>query len=123
MTSKPTSILMFFPWIGNHPQDAFAGVQGAAAARHWEFFSADTARAEDGSMQLDEGLKKFKKEGVDAIVNAVNGDLKALKDRLKAMQTVSENYKSFSGISDDMDGKVDFIIKTDSIQPDKAKDE
>lgn len=77
----------------------------------------------DGSMQLDEGLKKFKKEGVDAIVNAVNGDLKALKDRLKAMQTVSENYKSFSGISDDMDGKVDFIIKTDSIQPDKAKDE
>ena len=52
MTSKPTSILMFFPWIGNHPQDAFAGVQGAAAARHWEFFSADTARAEDGSMQL-----------------------------------------------------------------------
>ena len=52
MTSKPISVLMFFPCIGNHSQDAFAGVQGAAAARHWELFSADTVRAENGTVQL-----------------------------------------------------------------------
>ena len=77
----------------------------------------------DGSMQLDEGLKKFKKEGVDVIVDAVNGDLKNLRDRFKAMLQVSENYKSFSGIADDTDGKVDFIFKTDSISPAKNEDE
>ena len=77
----------------------------------------------DGSMQLDEGLKKFKKEGVDVIVDAVNGDLKNLRDRFKAMLQVSENYKSFSGIADDTDGKVDFIFKTDSISPAKDEDE
>lgn len=69
----------------------------------------------DGSMTLCDGLKKFKKEGVDVLVDAVDGDVKGLIDRLKAVSEVSSNYRSYSGISDDMDGKVDFIYKTDSI--------
>ena len=76
----------------------------------------------DGSQKLDEGMQKFKKEGADAIVKAVNGDLKGLADRFKALISVSKNYKSFSGVSDDMDGKVDFIFKTDSISTDKSSD-
>ena len=71
----------------------------------------------DGSMQLDEGLKKFKQEGVDAIVKAVDGDLTTVTERLKAMVRVSKNYQSFSGLSNEADGKVDFIIKTDSVKP------
>ena len=67
-------------------------------------------------------MQKFKKEGADAIVKAVNGDLKGLADRFKALISVSKNYKSFSGVSDDMDGKVDFIFKTDSISTDKPSD-
>ena len=76
----------------------------------------------DGSQKLDEGMQKFKKEGADAIVKAVNGNLKGLADRFKALISVSKNYKSFSGVSDDMDGKVDFIFKTDSISTDKPSD-
>lgn len=72
----------------------------------------------DGSMTLNKGLKQYKEEGVDVLVDAVNGDLKGLVDRLKAISGVSSNYKSYSGISDDMDGKVDFIFKTDSIETD-----
>ena len=49
---KSKSVLMFFPWIGTHPQDAFAGVRGDAAARHWDFYSAETVQADDGSSQL-----------------------------------------------------------------------
>ena len=49
---KSKSVLMFFPWIGTHPQDAFAGVRGDAAARHWDFYSAETMRADDGVSQL-----------------------------------------------------------------------
>lgn len=70
----------------------------------------------NGSMTLTNGLKQFKKDGVSVLVKAVNGDVKGLVNRLKAISKVSSNYKSYSGISDDMDGKVDFVYKTDSIE-------
>ncbi len=70
----------------------------------------------DGSMTLCNGLKQFEKEGVDVLVNAVNGDIKGLVNRLKAISRVAGNYKSYSGISDDMDGKTSFIFKTNSIE-------
>lgn len=70
----------------------------------------------EGSMTLCDGLKKFKKEGVDVLVNAVEGDVKGLINRLKAISKVDGRYKSYSGISKDMDGKVDFIFKTHSVE-------
>ncbi len=69
----------------------------------------------DGSMTLNDGLKQFKKEGIDVLIDAVDGDVKGLVNRFKAVSEVSSKYKSYSGISDDMEGKVDFIYKTDSI--------
>lgn len=69
----------------------------------------------EGSMTLNDGLKQFKKEGIDMLVDAVNGDVKGIINRFKAVSAVSSDYKTYSGISDDMDGKVDFIYKTDSI--------
>lgn len=72
----------------------------------------------DGSMTLNKGLKQYKEEGVDVLVEAVDGDVQGLIDRFKAISKVSSSYRSFSGISDDMDGKVDFIFKTDSVESD-----
>lgn len=76
----------------------------------------------NGSMSLNSGLKQFKKDGVDTIVNAVDGDIKGLVNRFKAISKVSGNYKSYSGIAKDMNGKTDFIFKTDSIES-KTKSE
>ena len=70
----------------------------------------------DGAMTLSKGMKKFKEEGIDSIVDAANGDVKDIIDRFKAVQKASKKYNNYSGISDDMDGKVDFIYKTDSIE-------
>ena len=70
----------------------------------------------DGSMTLNDGLKKFKEDGIGVLVDAVGGNVNGLVSRLKAVSEVSSHYKSYSGISDDMDGKVDFIYKTDSIE-------
>jgi len=70
----------------------------------------------DGAMTLSEGMKKFKEEGIDSIVDAANGDVQDIIDRFKAVQKASKKYNNYSGISDDMDGKVDFIYKTDSIE-------
>lgn len=70
----------------------------------------------DGAMTLSDGMKKFKEEGIDSIVDAANGDVRDIIDRFKAVQKASKKYNNYSGISDDMDGKVDFIYKTDSIE-------
>lgn len=70
----------------------------------------------DGSMTLNDGLKKFKEDGIGVLVDAVGGNVNGLVSRLKAVSEVSSHYKSYSGISDNMDGKVDFIYKTDSIE-------
>ena len=69
----------------------------------------------DGALTLSDGMKKYKEKGVDVLIKAVDGKAEALLDRLKAVSKVSKDYKSFSGISDDMDGKVSFIYKTDSV--------
>ncbi len=70
----------------------------------------------DGAMKLSDGLKEFNEKGVQKLTNAVNGDLRGLLTRLKATVDVSKKYKSFSGISDNMDGQVKFIYRTDSIE-------
>ena len=70
----------------------------------------------DGSMQLNEGLKTYKTEGVDKLKEAVDGDIKTLIERVKAISRVSKSYNSFSGISDGAEGKVDFIFKTSGIE-------
>lgn len=72
----------------------------------------------DGAMQLSDGLKEFNEEGIQKLVDAVDGDLDGIVTRIKAMVDVSRNYKSFAGISDEMDGQVKFIYRTDAIEMD-----
>lgn len=70
----------------------------------------------DGSRQLSDGLKEFNESGVKKITDAVDGDLKGLFIRIKAVGDVSKDYTSFTGISEDMAGKVKFIYRTDAIE-------
>lgn len=70
----------------------------------------------DGAQQLSDGLAEFNEEGIQKLVDAVDGGLEGLTDRLRAISEVSENYNSFAGISDDMDGQVKFIYRTDSVE-------
>ncbi len=69
----------------------------------------------DGSLELSNGLKEFDEKGISKIVNAFDGDLTSLTERMKAIKSVSQNYKAFSGISDDMEGQVKFFLRTDGI--------
>ncbi len=70
----------------------------------------------DGSMQLSDGLKEFNEEGIQKLVDAVDGDLDGLLNRLRATKEVSRRYKNFAGASEDMDGQVKFIYRTDAIE-------
>ena len=74
------------------------------------------SQLKDGAMQLNGGLKQFNEEGIQKIVDLVDGDLNGIVARLKATIDVSKNYRNFAGISDDMDGQVKFIYRTDEIK-------
>jgi putative membrane protein len=70
----------------------------------------------DGASELSDGLSQFNEEGIQKLIDAVDGDVEGLITRLKATVDVSKNYRNFSGISDDMDGQVTFIYRTDEIE-------
>ena len=70
----------------------------------------------DGAMELSHGLKEFNEQGVQKLVDAFDGNLAGLMDRVDALRDVSERYSSFSGISSDMDGQVKFIWRTDAVE-------
>lgn len=70
----------------------------------------------EGAMQLSDGLNKFNADGVEKIVELVDGDLASLSARLKATLDVSEHYRSFAGISEEMSGQVKFVYRTDEIE-------
>lgn len=69
----------------------------------------------DGSMQLSEGLQQFNRDGIQKLVNLLQNDVGDLSARVQATIDVSKNYRSFAGISDDADGQVKFIYRTDEI--------
>lgn len=73
-------------------------------------------RLKDGAMRLSDGLNQFNEKGVEKILGAAGEDLDGLALRYKAIIEASENYKTFAGISDDMDGQVKFIYRTDAIE-------
>lgn len=73
-------------------------------------------RLRDGAMELSEGLAQFNEKGVQKLVEAVDGDLAGLLDRVDAVKAVSERYNSFSGISGEMDGQVKFVWRTQAVE-------
>lgn len=70
----------------------------------------------DGSMSLSDGLVQFNTEGISKITSLKDGDLGKLATRLRATVDVGKRYKSFSGLTGEMDGEVKFIYKTEEIK-------
>ncbi|MCI8416804.1 MAG: hypothetical protein HFI33_04745 [Lachnospiraceae bacterium] len=70
----------------------------------------------DGGKELQDGVNKFNEEGIQKLVDTFEGDVEGLTDRLQAVQDLAKEYRSFAGISEDMEGSVKFIYKTDAIE-------
>lgn len=77
-----------------------------------------TGKLLDGCIKLDDGFSKFREKAIDKILNMYDNDIKTFVDRLEAIMDAGREYKSFSGISDDMDGEVKFIIETEAVKAD-----
>lgn len=70
----------------------------------------------DGAKELNAGIIKLNDEGISKLIDAVDGDIEGLLERLQLTSEVSSNYCSFSGISGDADGKVRFVYRTEAIE-------
>lgn len=73
------------------------------------------AQLNEGALQLSNGMKEFHEQGIRKLADAFDGDIKDLLDRLKATVQASKEYQNFSGISEDMNGSVKFIFRTEGI--------
>ncbi len=95
-------------------------VDGAAT------LASGTSQIVDGVSQLDEGshtladgIVEFNEEGIEKIVNAYNGDVKDIVNRLQDVLDAGEAYQSYTEVADGVNGSVKFVYKTAAI---KAED-
>lgn len=76
----------------------------------------------DGASTLQDGMNEFDQQGIQKIADAVTNMLDSaddLNDRLSKISSISGDYTSFSGCSDDMEGSVKFIMATEELTADE----
>ncbi len=69
----------------------------------------------EGNQTLAEGMAEYKAEAIDKLTSMFRGDITKIADKLQAMTELGQDYKSFAGIKDDMNGSTKFIIETEGI--------
>ena len=72
-------------------------------------------KLDDGSHTLADGIVTFNQEGIDELLQAYQGDIKPLANRLQAVVDAGEDYHNFAGIADGQNGTVKFIYKLSAI--------
>lgn len=68
-----------------------------------------------GADTLASGISEYKSEAIDKLADAFGGDISKVTSRIDAMKELSENYKSYAGIKDGMNGSTKFIIETEAV--------
>ena len=70
----------------------------------------------DGAGQLSDGLDQLAEEGVDRLIEAVDGDLSGLRQRLQALADLADDAQSFGGLAEGASGSVKYIWKLDGVE-------
>ena len=69
----------------------------------------------DGAGELSGGLREFDEKGIQKLVDAVDGDLAGLTDRIRAVADAAGSYTSFSG-NGGAEDQVKFVYRTQAIK-------
>lgn len=75
-----------------------------------------TKSLKDGIYALDNGILQFNSQGINKITNLVNGDLKSLEGKVKALGELSNNYQTFDERAEGVKGSTKIIMVIDSIK-------
>lgn len=80
-----------------------------------------------GSKELSDGMKTFHDDGIDKLYTEGNNAISSIDDVIAAKDELvkaSEEFSSFTGKGEEMDGSVKFIMKTNEVKmEEKVKEE
>ncbi len=72
-----------------------------------------------GSNQLMDGIIEFDKEGIQKLMDAYDGDVKTLLNKLEAVVNAGKEYQTFTKVAKGTKGSVKFIYRTEAIKPEE----
>ncbi|MEY8390980.1 hypothetical protein AALA98_06335 [Lachnospiraceae bacterium 45-W7] len=78
--------------------------------------SEGVEKLEDGSRELMEGMVQFDEDGIQKLMDAYDGDVKELLNKLEAVAKAGKEYQTFSKVADGTKGSVKFIFRTEAIK-------
>lgn len=78
--------------------------------------SDGVVKLDDGAHELSDGLEEFDKKAISKLVDAYQGDVKDLVERIKAVLQAGEDYGTFCGAADGVDASTKFIFRTDAVK-------
>lgn len=76
-----------------------------------------------GSEELAKGMTEFDEKAIGKICGYINGDIKNITNRAKSLKKLAEEYNTFTKIEDENQGKVKFIMITDSVKKEENEEE
>ena len=77
--------------------------------------ASGTKELSTGADKLHDGIVEFNSQAIDKLVDAYNGDIKSLTDRISALAEAGTEYDTFTAIPEGKTGMTKFIIKTAGI--------
>lgn len=89
--------------------DGAAKLQDGAGA-----LSAGVGALSDGAHELADGVVTFNEEGIEKILNAYNGDIEPLTEKIQAVLDAGADYQTYTGIADGVNGSVKFLYRTEA---------
>ncbi len=78
--------------------------------------SEGVEKLDDGSRELMEGMVQFDEDGIQKLVDAYDGDVKELLNKLEAVAKAGREYQTFSKVADGIKGSVKFIFRTEAVK-------
>lgn len=75
-----------------------------------------TSTLKDGIFSLDSGIGEFNSKGINKISSLVNGDVKSLEGKLKALGKLSASYGTFDDKENGTEGATKIIMVVDEVK-------
>lgn len=81
-------------------------------------FKDGTSALKNGTKTLDDGMRQFSEEGIKPLTDNKDALLQAQTavDIMEQMKTQGESYTNYTGITNDMEGTVKFVMKVQPVE-------
>lgn len=76
----------------------------------------------DGAHELADGVVEFNEEGINKLIDAYDGDMIPMLDRLQAVIDAGEEYQTYSTLAKGQTGNVKFIYKLASVKAEEKNE-